>query len=297
MSRCGEAQQKVADAVQKQNLHNEIAVMQSKGIQQIMDQGKHKWPLTVSYDMAWQKRASGKQYNSSSGHGLLVALHTNKVIARIVYSRNCVACKNEWKKKKLTVEEATKDEPVGEVKKKITTHHCPRNYNASSKSMEGSGAVALVTEIYDGGIGCTDKLCTDDDSTTRANVRPSYKEVMKAKGLSSKASFWPKTKGGSYVVDRGKLPLCVRPISDYLADPSHRGKSVGRAFYKLEGKRGKELKFTSTDCEHLKRNYSFWHRQNRNETYDVFRARYVAVIDHHFGDHSSCQSKEEGGVV
>jgi len=55
MSCCGEAQQKVADAVQKQNLHNEIAVMQSKGIQQIMDQGKPKWPLTVSYDMAWQK--------------------------------------------------------------------------------------------------------------------------------------------------------------------------------------------------------------------------------------------------
>ncbi len=121
--------------------------------------------------------------------------------------------------------------------------------------------------------------------------------MMKAKGLSSKASFWLKTKGGSYVADQGKLPLHMRPISKFLADPSHRGKSMGHAMYKLESKRGKELKFTLTDCEHLKQNYSFWHRQNRNETYNVFLARYVAVIDHHFGDHSSCQSKEEGGGV
>jgi len=27
----------------------------------------------------------------------------------------------------------------------------------------------------------------------------------------------------------------------------------------------------------------------------VFVSRYRAVIDHHFGNHSSCQSKEEGG--
>ncbi len=208
MSRCGEVQQKVADALQKINLQNEIKIMKEKGIEPVMDNGKQIWPLTVSYDMGWQKRASGKQYNSSSGHGLLVALHTNKVISRIVYSRNCVACKKEWKKKGITIQEATKDEPVGEIKTKITSHRCPRNFNGSSKSMEGSGAVALVTAIYDGGEGWVDKLLTDDDSTTRVNVRPSYKEVMIARGITSKAGFWPKTKGGrSYVADRGKLPL------------------------------------------------------------------------------------------
>jgi len=207
--------------------------------------------------MAW-----GKQYNSHSGHGLLVALHTNKVIARIVYSCNCVACKNEWKKKGLTVEEATKDEAVGKVKTNITSHRCPRNYNASSKLMEGSGAVALVTEIYDGGDGFIADLCTDDNSTTQANVRPSYQALMRAMGITQKAGFWPKTKGGKYVVDQGKLPLRVRQIIRFLADPSHRGKSFGRALYKLEGKRGKELKFTATDCEWLKENYSFWHKQN-----------------------------------
>jgi len=79
------------DAVQKSNLQNEINALKDKGIEQVMDNGKAIWPLTVSYDMAWQKRASGTQYNSSSGHGLLVALHSNKVIGQIVYSHNCVS--------------------------------------------------------------------------------------------------------------------------------------------------------------------------------------------------------------
>jgi len=50
-----------------------------------------------------------------------------------------------------------------------------------------------------------------------------------------------------------------------------------------------------TDCERLKQNFNFWQRQNRHETYKVFEARYAAVIDHHFGDHSCCQGKSEGG--
>jgi len=70
---------------------------------------------------------------------------------------------------------------------------------------------------------------------------------------------------------------------------------VGRAFYKLEGKRGRELKFTVVDCERLKHNFNFWHCQNRGKSYEIFEARYRAVIDHHFGDHSSCQAKDEGG--
>jgi len=105
-------------------------------------------------------------------------------------------------KKGITIEEVTKDEPIGKIKKTITSHCCPRNCNGSSKSMEGSGAVALVTEIDECGEGWVDKLLTDDDSTTQANVCPSYKEVTIARGITSKAGFWPKTKGGhSYVAD------------------------------------------------------------------------------------------------
>jgi len=104
---------------------------------------------------------------------------------------------------------------------------------------------------------------------------------MTHNGWTDKAAHWPK-KGGKYVADRGKLPIRVHAISKYITDPSHCGKSVGRAFYKLEGKHGRELKFTVVDCERLKHNFNFWHCQNRGKSYEVFKARYHAVIDHHW---------------
>jgi len=148
-SRVGMAQQKVADELQKHNLQNEIKAMQEKGIQPVLDGERWIWPLTIMYDMGWQKRAAGKHYNSGSGHGFLVAAYTNKVIKRVCYSRNCASCKHEWKKQKMTAAEATKDELPREVDNgKITTHRCPRNYNASSKSMEARGAVSMLTSLY-----------------------------------------------------------------------------------------------------------------------------------------------------
>jgi len=248
--------------------------------------------------MGWQKRSVGNNYNSNSGHALMVGCHTNKVLMRKVYSKKCKHCKVQWKKQNLPREVTNKNDPSGEITPNNTpTHRCPKNYKGTAKSMEACAVVSMVTEMYDAGKNVIDVLLTDDDSTTRSNARHSFQEVMTANGWTEKekAELWPKKKGGKYVADRGKLPIRVRAISKYLADPPHRGKSVGRAFYKLEGKRGRELKFTAVDCERLKRNFNFWHRQNRGEPYEVFEARYHAVIDHHFGDHSSCQSKEEGG--
>jgi len=76
-SRVGMAQQKVADELQKRNLQNEIKAMQEKGIQPVLDGERWIWPLTIMYDMGWQKHAAGKHYNSGSGHGFLVAAYTN----------------------------------------------------------------------------------------------------------------------------------------------------------------------------------------------------------------------------
>ncbi len=97
-NRLGVAQQKVADVVQNQNLTNEIEEMKKLGIQQVKDKGKDIWPLTCTYDMGWQKRASGNSYNSQSGHGFLVGCYTNKVIDRVCYSRGCRSCLNYWEK-------------------------------------------------------------------------------------------------------------------------------------------------------------------------------------------------------
>jgi hypothetical protein len=44
------------------------------------------------YNMAWQQKGSGHQYNSASGHGTIVGRRTRKVIALIIKCKTCIAC-------------------------------------------------------------------------------------------------------------------------------------------------------------------------------------------------------------
>ena len=37
-------------------------------------------PLTVCYDMGWNKRSSGTRYDSISGHGLMIGGYSKKVL-------------------------------------------------------------------------------------------------------------------------------------------------------------------------------------------------------------------------
>jgi len=138
--------------------------------------------------MGWQKRASGNSYNSQSGHGFLVGCYTNKVIDCICYSCGCHSCLNTWKKQCLSRTEATKDEPTGEINTNlnIKSHHCPRNFNGSAKSMEACGALLLITRTYNRGNECISILVGDDDSTTCSNCKHSIKEVMAANGWTNK---------------------------------------------------------------------------------------------------------------
>ena len=48
--------------------------------------------LTVSYDMGWQRRSSGNNYTSLSGHAFLIGGHTRRVIACVVFSKKCSIC-------------------------------------------------------------------------------------------------------------------------------------------------------------------------------------------------------------
>jgi len=174
----------------------------------VPDGDKMRWPLTVSYDMGWQKRASGVQYNSSSGHGFLVGAHSNRILGHVCYSKNCAKCSREWKKQECTRDEATKDELAGELPNNKDTHRCPRNFSGSSKSMEACGAIKLVTEIFDLYDAYVSIIIGDDDSTTRSNLKHSFKELILSGKWANKEQ-WPKTKGGKLVDDKGKLPLRV----------------------------------------------------------------------------------------
>ena len=53
---------------------------------------RRKFGLTVSYDMGWQRRSSGNNYASLSGHAFLIGGHTRRVIGCVVFSKKCSIC-------------------------------------------------------------------------------------------------------------------------------------------------------------------------------------------------------------
>ena len=60
---------------------------------------EYKPELTVSYDMGWQQRSSGRKYDSDSGHGLMIGMHLRKIIGFKIKSKQCRICKVAEKKK------------------------------------------------------------------------------------------------------------------------------------------------------------------------------------------------------
>jgi hypothetical protein len=84
-----------------------------------------KVPLTVSFDMGWQKR--GQSYNSLSGHAFLIDAHSVKIVAMQVCSKSCLKCSRAIKK--------------GIAEENVPEHKCPKNYDGSSKGMEAAAAL------------------------------------------------------------------------------------------------------------------------------------------------------------
>ena len=64
----------------------------------------------------------------------------------------------------------------------------------------------------------------------KARLKHSWKEMIE-KGIMSKQD-WPKTDKGTYKKDNGQLPLHISP-PNFLADPNHRKKVVGKLLYAM----------------------------------------------------------------
>ena len=50
---------------------------------------KNKVKITVTYDMVWQKRSSGRRYDSYSGHAYIVRGRSKGIIGIVLYSKAC----------------------------------------------------------------------------------------------------------------------------------------------------------------------------------------------------------------
>jgi hypothetical protein len=93
----------------------------------------------------------------------------------------------------------------------------------------------------------------------------------------------------AYVTDNGKLPLSVTPPKNFLADPNHRKKEYGRAFYNLILK--DYISVTKNDAEILKEYFGYTQKQYRNEPFGKVKLSFKAMFQHTFNEHSLCDSK------
>ena len=106
--------------------------------------------------MAWQKRSTGRVYDSVSGHAYMVGCESGKVISMGVLAMACAVCRR-CKRRGI--------EP--------SHHSCTINYDGSSGGMESTLCVELLEKIssdYEGRVH-VGELVTDDDSTIRSRCR------------------------------------------------------------------------------------------------------------------------------
>ena len=139
--------EKVANETCKSALELETVLSSSDG---------HLGPvdITASYDMGWQRRSSGRAYNSRSGVGVLIGKESGKLLAYSSRISNCKQCE------------------VNETKKKTKVHDCRLNWQGSSKAMEGDVAVELVKSVESEKCRIS-TIIGDDDATTISKVEKS----------------------------------------------------------------------------------------------------------------------------
>uniref|UniRef100_A0A8W8NYC9 Exonuclease domain-containing protein n=1 Tax=Magallana gigas TaxID=29159 RepID=A0A8W8NYC9_MAGGI len=85
--------------------------------------------ICVSVDAGWQKRGSGKAYDSMSGHATMIGTRTGKVVGYSVRTKSCRVCSHASKT-------GTNPQP----------HDCKQNWNGSAKAMEQDMVVEMVKE-------------------------------------------------------------------------------------------------------------------------------------------------------
>ena len=112
--------------------------------------------LTASFDVGWQKRSTGRVYDSLSGHGYMIGCSGGRVISMGVLCKKCSVCITANRKG---------IEP--------STHSCTINHEGSSGGMEARLCVQLVEKMSSkfGGMVVLGALVTDDDSTIRSRCR------------------------------------------------------------------------------------------------------------------------------
>ena len=178
--------------------------------------------ITISFDMGWQKRSTGKVFDSLSGHAYKIGCHTNEIIGLAVKCKKYTKCR--------------KANRLGTV---AADHICTINWVGASGAMEAGVALEMVTAFTNesGGRLFIECLVSDDDSSLRKHLR--------------------------HTENGGKLAAHVRELS-FLADPSHRIKTMCSPIYKMITDTKDPSKCKKIDFLRVKKYTSCYIYQNRN---------------------------------
>jgi hypothetical protein len=235
--------------------------------------------IDASYDMAWQQKGSGHQYNSQSGHGSMIGSLSRRVIGLVIKSKLCNQCNASRKKN-----------PALAVGDHINT--CWKNHNGTSGSMESAGCLELVVKTYENYNAIIRRLCCDDDSSIRADCQWSNEDYLKNNNTdvlplvpkkvgTNKGKMQPRP-------DKGKLPAHV-PEPLFVADPNHRRKGLTGELIKLD-KSKVEIKLTMTrmDSTRIGKNFAYMARTLKGRPQCEYVDAAKAVLEHHFDCHEYC---------
>jgi hypothetical protein len=212
---------------------------------------------------------------------LLIGGRTWKAVAMVLKSKLCSICK-AWEKKH---EEGP-----------ITFHHCRKNYEGASGTMEPQGCLEMVVGLFYNRKRIVVSICIDDDASTRSKLRWSNADYMKNNSNTNEVPKVPVTKGNHIGElqerpDKGKLSADI-PEPAFFADPNHRRKCFTKELYKLKESRAnnKHHGMTGMDLNQLKKNsgcYMARTLKGKTDAEMMVNAAKV-VIEHHFDEHMYC---------
>jgi hypothetical protein len=161
------------------------------------------------------------------------------------------------------------------------------NYDGLSKGMETTAALEMVKRLHkhDEVQVCAKEMVLDDDASARVLLTHCLKEL---------ADFvlgfeWPKDSAGKRIAkDAGKPPV-DHPVILFLADLMQRIRCFGKHVFGLALAPQSTSTCTMVDAHQLKRNFEHWMLLScHTMTFDMFREKSKAVVEHHFNNHAHC---------
>ena len=167
--------------------------------------------------MGWQKRSSGRRYDSSNRHAFIIGARRKGIIGMVIYSKACQKC-----------------DAAEKIREEAEEHECPNNFEGSLKIMEASTIRKMVEDAFYNRFFIIDVIVSNNDSTMRAVIKHPYKG---ARGQVLKSS-------------KGKLPTEI-PEPSFLADPSHRVKVVEKHIFSIINK-SRDLRCGCTKADDLR---------------------------------------------